>query len=486
VTRLYFINLSKNLGHKLGIQLSQTKQPRILVADDDHNILAALKLLLSCADYEVTLASQPEQVVRLFEQESFACVLLDLNFNLDTTSGEEGLALIEQLNNIDDAVPVIVMTGWATVELAVNAMQKGAADFIQKPWGNERVLTIIEAQVRLAKQCHQAKKLDRENQLLKAENGRFEPLIAESESMKQVLIMANQVATSDINVLIIGENGTGKNLLAEHIHEMSGRCEHSLINVNMGAITESLFESEMFGHIKGAFTDARDNRIGRFELAEQGSLFLDEIGNIPLSQQSKLLRVLESQQFEKVGSSKTQQADVRIIAATNANIEQFVKEGLFRQDLLYRLNTVVLELPPLRQRIDDIVPMAEHFLNKFSCKYQRHGLFFSAAAQAELIAYQWPGNIRELNHMIERAVVLSTDHEICLTQLALSAKASHVATNAQGEDDYSNDLEQTLDDIESDVIKRRLQRHGGNMVDVAKSLGLSRSAFYRRIDKYNL
>ena len=466
--------------------MSQTKHPRILVADDDHNILAALKLLLSCADYEVTLASQPEQVVRLFKQESFACVLLDLNFNLDTTSGEEGLLLIEQLKQIDDAVPVVVMTGWATVELAVNTMQKGAADFNQKPWENERVLAIVETQIRLAKQFHQTQKLGQENQLLKAESGRFEPLIAESQSMKQVLTMANQVAISDINVLIIGENGTGKSLLAEHIHEMSGRSEHSLINVNMGAITESLFESEMFGHVKGAFTDARENRIGRFELAEQGSLFLDEIGNIPLSQQSKLLRVLESQQFEKVGSSKTQQADVRIIAATNANIEQFVKDGLFRQDLLYRLNTVVLELPPLRQRLDDIVPMAEYFLDKFSKKYQRNDLYFSAAATTELITYQWPGNIRELNHMIERAVVLSTEQEICLTQLVLTPKAADVAINKQGLDDYSDELERTLDDIESEIIQRRLQRHGGNMVDVAKSLGLSRSAFYRRIDKYNL
>jgi len=466
--------------------LSLTKQPRILIADDDHNILAALKLLLSCADYDVTLASHPEQVVKLFTQQSFDCILLDLNFNLDTTSGEEGLALIEQLNKIDEVVPIVVMTGWATVELAVNAMQKGAADFIQKPWENERVLAIVETQICLAKQYHQTKKLDQENQLLKAESGRFEPLIAESQSMQQVLTMANQVAISDINVLIIGENGTGKSLLAEHIHEMSVRSEQSLINVNMGAITESLFESEMFGHVKGAFTDARDNRIGRFELAEQGSLFLDEIGNIPLSQQAKLLRVLESQQFEKVGSSKTQQADVRIIAATNANIEQLVKEGLFRQDLLYRLNTVVVELPPLRQRIDDIVPMAEYFLDKFSKKYQRHDLYFSAAAKAELIAYQWPGNIRELNHMIERAVVLSTDQEICLLQLMLTPKASKTTINKQEVDDYSQELERTLDDIESEIIQLRLQRHGGNMVDVAKSLGLSRSAFYRRIDKYNL
>ena len=466
--------------------MSQNKPQRVLIADDDHNILAALKLLLSCADYEVTLASHPEQVVKLFSQQSFDCILLDLNFNLDTTSGEEGLALIEQLNKIDDIVPIIVMTGWATVELAVNAMQKGAVDFIQKPWENERVLSIVETQIRLAKQCHQAMKLNQENKLLKSDNGHFEPLIAESESMKQVLAMANQVALSDINILITGDNGTGKSLLAEHIHAKSHRNDHSLINVNMGAISENLFESEMFGHVKGAFTDARENRIGRFELADQGSLFLDEIGNIPLSQQAKLLRVLESQQFEKVGASKTQQVDTRVIAATNADIEALIKAGEFRQDLLYRLNTIVLKLPSLRERIDDIIPMANHFLAIFSDKYQKQNLFFSESAITALLAYQWPGNIRELNHMIERAVVLSVDKEICLAQLALTPLENNSQNRQQNVDDYSNDLERTLDEIDSEVIQRRLQRHSGNMVDVAKSLGLSRSAFYRRIDKYNL
>lgn len=466
--------------------MSQNKSQRILIADDDHNILAALKLLLSCADYEVTLASHPEQVVKLFSQESFDCVLLDLNFNLDTTSGEEGLALIEQLNKIDEIVPIVVMTGWATVELAVNAMQKGAVDFIQKPWENERVLSIVETQIRLAKQCHQAMKLNQENKLLKSDNGYFDTLIAESESMKQVLAMADQVALSDINILITGDNGTGKSLLAEHIHAKSNRNGHSLINVNMGAISENLFESEMFGHVKGAFTDARENRIGRFELADQGSLFLDEIGNIPISQQAKLLRVLESQQFEKVGASKTQQVDTRVIAATNADIEALIKAGTFRQDLLYRLNTVVLKLPSLRERIDDIIPMANHFLNVFSEKYHKQHLFFSEKALTALLTYQWPGNIRELNHMIERSVVLSTGEEICLAQLALTPLENNSQNSQHNIDDYSDDLERTLDDIDSEVIQRRLQRHGGNMVDVAKSLGLSRSAFYRRIDKYNL
>ena len=458
----------------------------ILVADDDLDILAALKMLLSCEGYQVTVASQPEQVVRLYKAQSFDCVMLDLNFNMDTTSGEEGLALIAQLSEVDDSIPIVVMTGWATVELAVNAMQKGACDFIQKPWENERVLSIVATQIKLAKELHQSAKLNRENQLLKAEHSHLDHLIAESESMKNVMAMVKQVALSDINVLITGENGTGKSLLAEQIHSLSHRQHHSLIKVNMGAIAENLFESEMFGHIKGAFTDARENRIGRFELADKGSLFLDEIGNIPVSQQSKLLRVLESQEFEKVGSSKTQQVDTRIISATNAEIEQLIIKGLFRQDLLYRLNTMEIVLPPLRERQADIVPMANYFLNKFSLKYQKHDLVLSQFAQDALFNYQWPGNIRELSHMIERAVVLTSNSQVGAEHLGIASSTNQQQVTQSADIAASFDSELSLDDIEKEVIRKRIQHHNGNMNFVAKSLGLSRSAFYRRIDKYQL
>jgi len=464
--------------------LSQKAGHHILIADDDHNILAALKLLLSSSGYQVTLASHPEQVVKLYKSEQFDCVFLDLNFNLDTTSGEEGLALITQLTQLDDSIPIVVMTGWATVELAVKTMQHGAVDFIQKPWENERLLTVTETQIRLAQQLHQSAKLNQENALLKAQQGFNEPLIAHSSAMKQVLTMAEQVAKSDISVLLTGENGTGKSLLAEHIHMMSARAEHSLINVNMGAISENLFESEMFGHVKGAFTDAKENRIGRFELAEKGSLFLDEIANIPLSQQAKLLRVLEAHQFEKVGASKTQHADARIIAATNADIDKQVQTGEFRQDLLYRLNTVEIVLPPLRERGEDILPMAEHFLTQFAEKYNKTALYLSEKAIAALQKYAWPGNIRELNHMIERSVVLCIGNEIGLEQLALSVMPSNDVEQEMVS--YDEERKQTLEQLEKGIIERRLQFLKGNMLDVAKSLGLSRSAFYRRIDKYKL
>ncbi len=465
----------------------QLTAKRILIADDDHNILAALKLLLTSENYHVTLASHPEQVVKLYQDDYFDCVFLDLNFHLDTTSGEEGLALIDQLYAIDDTVPLIVMTGWATVALAVNAMQKGAVDFIQKPWDNKRLLTVVATQIRLAQQEHQSAMLSQENHLLKAQQGYFEPMVAYSDSMKRVMIEAEQVAKSDINILITGENGTGKSLLAEQIHQLSTRKKYSLISVNMGAISENLFESEMFGHVKGAFTDARETRIGRFELAEQGSLFLDEIGNIPLSQQGKLLRVLESQKFEKVGASKTQLTDARIIAATNADIESLVNDGLFRQDLLYRLNTIEIRLPPLRERKGDILPMAEMYLQRYGQKYNKNNLSFSEDAIEQLEHYDWPGNIRELNHMIERAVVLVQTCVISTVQLAINIETSPKNTkNSAVNHDVESESNQPLAELEKAIILRRIQHNQGNMINTAKSLGLSRSAFYRRIEKYQL
>ncbi|KGJ88035.1 sigma-54-dependent transcriptional regulator [Thalassotalea sp. ND16A] len=464
---------------------------KILVADDDQNILAALKMLFSCEGYEVTLASQPAQVLKLFQQQSFDCVLLDLNFTLDTTSGEEGIALIAKLAQVDENIPIIVMTGWATIDLAVSAMQNGAADLIQKPWDNEQLLRTSETHIKLAQQQQKSARLNRENQILKALHSNLNPIIAESTSMQAVLTMVEQLAQSDVNVLITGENGTGKSLLAEHIHNRSNRAEHSLISVNMGAISENLFESEMFGHVKGAFTDARENRIGRFELADQGSLFLDEIGNIPLSQQSKLLRVLENQKFEKVGASKTQQVDTRVIAATNANIEEMISQQQFRQDLFFRLNTFEIQLPPLRHRLADIKPLAESFLAGFKAKYHKPELTISAEAIAAMQSYAWPGNIRELSHMLERAVILTTNNHIEPQHLGLQAgNLVHdvTADNAQQQNQQQPewDVDKTLDELEQKIICARIKHCKGNMQNAAKSLGLSRSAFYRRIDKYQL
>lgn len=464
----------------------------ILVADDDHDILAALKLLLTCEGYEVTITSHAEQAITLFKKHYFDCVLLDLNFQRDTTSGQEGLALIGALKALEPTIPLIVMTGWASIDIAVSAMQKGASDFIEKPWENERVISIIETQLKLAKQLHQSKKLNQENKLLKADSGLLVPLIAHSAAMKKVQFQAEQIAQSDIPVLITGENGTGKSLLAEFIHNVSGRNNHSMINVNMGAISENLFESEMFGHVKGAFTDAKDLRIGRFELADKGSLFLDEIGNIPQSQQRKLLRVLESQEFERVGDSKTQSSDVRIISATNANISQMIADGSFRQDLYYRLNSIEIKLPPLRERHDDIVPLAENFLAKFSAKYQKgDAMNFSSSAISALKQYQWPGNIRELSHMIERGVILSSESQISAELLAITLETAsssdvHINQGLINVAGVSEDQLLSLEAIEQKIIRQRIQHFQGNMQETAKSLGLSRSAFYRRIDKYQL
>ncbi|NMP30688.1 sigma-54-dependent Fis family transcriptional regulator [Thalassotalea sp. M1531] len=458
-------------------------QRHILIADDDHDILLALKFLLTSENYRVTLASTPLQVIELVKQNDYSALLLDLNFNLDTTSGEEGLAVIEQITKLALNLPIVVMTGWATVELAVAAMQKGACDFVQKPWDNERLLSIIRNQIALASQKQENEKLNVENQLLKAQSGRNQAMIAESEAMQQLLSTAEQVAKSDVNVLITGENGTGKSLLAEYIHNCSNRAQHSLIQVNMGAIAENLFESEMFGHIKGAFTDARENRIGRFELAHHGSLFLDEIGNIPISQQAKLLRVLESQQFERVGSSKTQQVDVRIIAATNADIGSLIEAGDFRQDLFYRLNSIELTLPSLAKRQADIIPLTEHYLTQFCQKYQKDSFTITASAKQALISYHWPGNIRELNHLIERAVILSSTNQIDITQLNLSlASQEHPLETCIVNE--TEEFDQPLSALEKAIIERRIAHFHGNMSQAAKSLGLSRSAFYRRIEKF--
>lgn len=459
-----------------------TETQHFLVADDDQNILIALKMLLTSQGHQVTLASQPQQVMNLIKERSFSGVLLDLNFNLDTTSGEEGLVLIEQIHQIDDNLPVIVMTGWATVELAVSAMQKGAADFIQKPWENERLLSVLNTQVTLAEQRHKSQLLSQENQLLKADAQQHDEFIAHSPAMQQVLDLIKQVAPSDVNILITGDNGTGKSLLANYLHYHSNREHHSLIQVNMGAIAENLFESEMFGHIKGAFTDAKENRIGRFELADQGSLFLDEIGNIPLSQQAKLLRVLESQQFEKVGSSKTQQVNVRVISATNANIEKLISAGEFRQDLFYRLNSIEIRLPSLAERQEDIVPLAEHFIEKYGKKYKKLPLALTHNAKQQLLDYEWPGNIRELSHSIERAVILSSKGKIDASALSLTPTAPKIENSLTN----NSKQEQTLEELEKAIIIQRISHHQGNMMQAAKSLGLSRSAFYRRIDKYQL
>ena len=463
-------------------------QQTILLVDDDIDVLSALKILLVPEGYKVKLCQTPEAALAAIEHENFDLVLMDLNYSLDTTSGEEGLKLIAAIRQQDEGLPIVVMTGWATIEVAVSTMQNGADDFIQKPWDIDRLIAIISNQIKLAASEKNSQKLNQQNQLLQQQvDSEYEgKLVSNSAVMQKTMALIDQVAKSNASILLTGENGTGKSMFARYIHQQSPRNSANQISVNMGAVTEALFESEMFGHVKGAFTDAKSNRIGRFELADGGSLFLDEIANTPYSQQSKLLRVLEDQQFEKVGGNKTQSVDLRLICATNANLEQAVVQGEFRKDLLYRINTFAIEIPPLRERKEDILLLAESLLVKTATKYSEVRLTLSEQAQEALITYDWPGNIRELGHVMERAQILCQGNEITLEDLGLPV--SYLPTEGQVNNNEESSVPQdeallSLSEIELIAVEKRLTFFNGNALKAAKSLGLSRSAFYRRLDK---
>ena len=459
----------------------------ILIADDDASIVAALRLFLKSEGFKVTTATSPAEVEFLVKSKEIDLALIDLNYQLDTTSGIEGVELTQKLKDYDADLAVVCMTGWATVEIAVQVMQSGAGDFIQKPWENDRLLSVINNQLALRQQTKNNLKLTEENNNLKQQIAVLDghDMVAESEAMKSLLRTLEQISQADINILITGENGTGKSLLASHIHQLSTRANNTFVTVNMGAITDSLFESEMFGHVKGAFTDAKVNRIGRVELAEHGTLFLDEIANIPLAQQAKLLRLLEEHQYEKVGASKTQQANIRVISATNSDLPAMVKEKSFRQDLLFRLNTFVVEIPPLKARLDDILPMAKAFIAKSAARYNKALPNLSEQAKLQLLAYQWPGNVRELSHTLERATLLASD-EILPEHLMLVELVSEEPQESSPANQYDYASDMTMDDIEKSVIEQRLKLNKGNASDAAKSLAMSRSAFYRRLDKFGL
>jgi DNA-binding NtrC family response regulator len=463
--------------------------PSILIADDDPRIITTLKLLLKSQNYQVVAVSSPAELLTVLARRSFSVALIDLNYQQDTTSGKEGLTLISKMKALDEHMPIVVMTGYSSVDIAVNVMKEGAADFVQKPWSNDRLLSILQAQVHIHQIARTGEKLTQENALLKSQSSTYcQNIVAVSPVMTQLLAQLAKLAKSDMNILFTGENGTGKSMFAGYLHQCSSRNQNSLISVNMGAITDSLFESEMFGHVKGAFTDAKESRIGRFELAEGGTIFLDEIANIPLSQQAKLLRVLEEKQFEKVGSVKTQQVDVRLVSATNASLAELIKQGSFRQDLLYRINTIEITIPPLRERVADIMPLAQQFLSQYAVKYGLEKHEVSEQAIAGLMHYQWPGNIRELSHMIERAIFLSQNKIITLADLGLTPQA--LTLDSRGSDCLSVDgidsNKDTLEVIERQIIVDRLARFNNNSHETAASLGLSRSSYYRRIEKHKL
>jgi DNA-binding NtrC family response regulator len=464
---------------KSDLELSQLKSdaagpPRVLAADDQAHILEALELLLRPQGYKMDKVRSPALVREALSSNSYDAVLIDLNYTRDTTSGQEGLDLLSQIVSLDATIPVIVMTAWANVELAVEAMRRGARDFVQKPWENERLLSILRTQVELHRALQRAARLEAENRLLRAE-GRPE-FIAAAPAMQSVLETIARVGPSDANVLITGEHGTGKEIVAQTLHALSARAPRALVAVNTGAIPDGVFESELFGHVKGAFTDARTDRIGRFELADGGTIFLDEIGNVPLRQQAKLLRVLESGEVERVGSSRSRRVNVRVLSATNSDLSAACASGQFREDLLFRLNTVEIHLPALRERREDIPALAAHFLARYAARYRRPVQGFDPAAVQTLMQYSWPGNVRELEHTIERAVLMCRTDEIQPADLALNSQR----VQSQGLEDLS------LEAVEAMLVRKALQRYQGNVSQAAEALGLSRGALYRRMEKYGV
>ena len=443
------------------------------MADDQRDVLEALRLLLKGEGYQTETFNHPGALLDALRASAADAVLMDLNYTRDTTSGEEGLDAIARIRAFDAYVPVVVMTAWGTIELAVEAMRRGAQDFVEKPWDNPRLLTVMRTQVALGQALRRTRALETEHRELLAADG---DLVANSRVMQPVLNTIAQVAPSGANVLVTGESGTGKGVVARMIHERSARRDHSLVIVNIGSLAETVFESEMFGHVKGAFTDAKADRVGRFELADGGTLFLDEIANIPLAQQARLLRVLEDGEYERLGSSRTLKTDVRVIAATNADLDEEIEAGRFRQDLLYRLNTIHIHLPPLRDRDDDLLELAQRFLAKHAARHRCRAEGFSDAALAALRRYSWPGNVRELSHVIERAALMCTGTTISPSDLRLDAAAPPSTTRGPA----------TLDEVELEAISAALRRHDGNVVAAADELGVSRSALYRRMEKFGL
>jgi DNA-binding NtrC family response regulator len=446
---------------------------RVLIADDQADVREALRLLLKGEKYETEEAESPAAVLKKLESADFEVILMDLNYNRDTTSGQEGLDLLSRIQSIDPSIPIVVMTAWGTVQLAVEAMRRGARDFIQKPWENTRLLTIVRTQIELRRALRKGNRLEAANRLLPED---VPILIAESHSMKAVVQMISRIGPSDANILITGENGTGKSIVAQSLHLLSSRAAKPIVTVNAGGLSEGVFESELFGHVKGAFTDAKADRVGRFELADGGTLFLDEIANVPPGQQSRLLRVLETGEFEPVGSSRTRRVDVRIISATNADLNSEVEAGRFRQDLLFRLNTIEIRIPPLRDRVDDIPVLAHHFLLQHAHRYRKDIRNFDPAAMALLRRHPWPGNVRELDHSVERAVLMAQDTMLRPEDLGLRAVKEG---NTRLE-------EMSLEDVEFFLIRKALERYDGNVSRAAKALGLSRSALYRRLQRHNL
>ena len=452
---------------------------KILIVDDDADVLLAARLLLKQHFTIVHSEKSPANIPDLLSNDSYDVILLDMNFSKENTSGQEGFYWLNKILETDPAAVVIFITGYGDIELAVQGIKEGASNFVLKPWDNKKLLATIETNLQLRQSKVELENLRNKNKVLLSDsNQKYNNLIGQSAAMERILSTVQKVAKTDANVMILGENGTGKELIARAIHKASNRANEVFINVDLGAISESLFESELFGYKKGAFTDAKEDRAGRFEAAKNGSIFLDEIGNLSIGLQSKLLSVIQSKKVTRIGSNKEISIDVRLIFATNMPLYQMVKENKFRQDLLYRINTVELNLPPLRDRTDDIVLLVEYFLDIYCKKYKMPLKRLQPTTLKRLEKHHWPGNIRELQHAVERAVILSETTVLQPQDFFLSHSDSHT------EEISASNL--NLEDTEKMLIRKVIDKHGGNISRAAKELGLTRASLYRRIEKYSL
>jgi DNA-binding NtrC family response regulator len=448
---------------------------KILIIDDNKSVLSALEILLQFEYKEVKTISNPNQITSLLNLKEYDVVLLDMNFSAGVNTGNEGLFWLKEIKKRAPDILIITMTAYGDVELAVKALKEGASDFILKPWNNEKLLTTVKSAYSLRESKKEIAHLKEKETNLKSIINKKDTtyIIGTSKALNTVLKLTNKVAKTDVNVLITGENGTGKELIARELHRLSSRKKEVFIPVDMGSISESLFESELFGHTKGSFTDAKENRVGKFEAANGGTLFLDEIGNISLQTQSKLLSVIQNKTIVRVGSNKQIPVDIRLVCATNCNLDKMVKDGLFREDLLYRINTIRIEVPPLRNREGDILILANFYLNKFMNKYGKQGMRINQAAQEKLISYPWPGNIRELQHTVERTVILSEEKILKPTDFLLNQK-----TEAPLES-----MPNTLSEMEQLMITNTLNKNNGNYSAAAEQLGITRQTLYNKIKK---
>lgn len=457
------------------------KTGKILIVDDNEDLLRAARMFLKRYFMQVDIEKNPESIPTILKNDLYDVILLDMNFTKDVSSGHEGFLWLENILDIDPTAVVVLITAYGDVQMAVKAIKEGATDFVLKPWENEKLLATIYSAMRLRETKLEVADLKSRQKLMIADaDNKFQDIIGNSMAMQQVFQTIDRVAVTDANVLILGENGTGKEVIARSIHRNSLRASEAFIGVDMGAISETLFESELFGHVKGSFTDAKEDRPGRFEVANKGTLFLDEIGNLSLPLQAKLLSALQSRRVTRVGSNKPKEVDIRLICATNMPITDMVKENRFRQDLLYRINTIEIHIPPLRERLDDIPLLANHFLHSYSKKYKKNVRAISEAAMKVMQKYNWPGNVRELQHAIERAVIMCNSQVLNPDDFFFNAHSNKTEESSLNLDDYH------LEEVEKILIRKVLKKHDGNITQAANELGLTRSSLYRRLEKYGL